>query len=276
MSNRIYDERYYLDEKRNDEIKELLELQSIWQGYIDSDKETYSSLIKDYNSYINVISKLVNELNYDKDNLTKLSIITKLIYKGLFSYEQVFTRGEDASSVLNCKLGLNIIEGIGSCRHVSEFIQDVIPTSRVLTCLTECKNPFKAEANHMINLAEYNKVFYGFDAYNGGRVLKFEDNFKMVPVDENIETYFNYKPYAEIIYYKRSLEEIRDFLKQCADCQNTVISGLDEIDVELKVIEMLDTNTSKSIISDFRSDTRLQLDSIKEQIKEIKIKRLYV
>jgi len=165
MGNRIYDERYYLDPNREEEIKELLDMQSVWLEYVDSDKEKYVQLINDYNLYINVVSKLIDELSWNKDNLTKLNIITKLIHSGLFSYGQIFTSGNSASSVLNSKLGLNVIEGNGFCRHLSNFISDVIPTSKVLTCVTKCVNPFKEEANHMINLLEYDGVFYGFDAF---------------------------------------------------------------------------------------------------------------
>jgi len=97
----------------------------------------------------------------------------------------------------------------------------------------------------------------------------------MIPLDESIDIYFNYKPYAEIIYYKRSLEEIRDFLKQCKENNGQPISVKEERAIELLANLFLDMNTSKNIISDFKSDTRGQLDAINEQIKEIKIKRLY-
>lgn len=274
MFLRYYDERYYLDENRKEEIDYLLESQKIWQFGIEEERQTYATLINDYNSYIKKISKLINELDYGKDNLSKLCIITKLIHNGIFSYEQVFTRENDTSTILNSRLGLNIIDGSGCCRHISEFIWDVIPESRVITCVTECKNPLKNEANHMINLGEYNGEFYGFDAYNGGRILKFEDEFKIVPVDDTIKTYFNYKPYAEIIYYKRSLEEIREFLNYCKENKG-VLSRKDELFIYFLTDKCLEIKTSKDMISDFRSDTRLELDNIEEQIKEIKIKRIY-
>ena len=37
----------------------------------------------------------------------------------------------------------------------------------------------------------------------------------------------------------------------------------------------LDTKESKDMIRDFQKDTLVQKDNIKEQIKEIKIKRIY-
>lgn len=272
MFNRIYDERYYLDENREKEIKELLDLQSIWNDGINIQKENYSSLLKEYNSFIKTVTKLIDELSFDKDTLIKLNIITKLIYNGLFSYEQVFTRNVGTSNILECSLGLNVINGVGSCRHVAEFISDVIPNSKVLTCLTECKKPFTKEADHMINLGEYDKVYYGFDAFNGGRVLEFHDDFKIIPVDESIDTYFNYKPYAEIIFYKRSFEEIKIFLRRIKENERSLISVKDEMFIEQLTTLSLETKTSKSIINDFRSDTRENLDRINEQIK---IKRLF-
>ena len=275
MFLRYYDERYYLDENRKREINYLLESQKIWEDEMKLEKQNYITLISDYDSYIKIVSKLINELDYNKDDLSKLSIITKLIYDGIFSYGQVFTRGSDASTILNCKLGLNIIDGLGLCRHISEFIWDVIPSSGILTCVTKCRNPLRKEANHMINLVKYNGAFYGFDAYNGGKILKFEDKFKMVPVDYTIKTHFNYKPYAEVMFYKRSLEEIREFLIQCRENKG-LISRNDEFFIELLTNSCLEEKASKEMINDFKRDTRLQLDNIEEQIKEIKIKRLYV
>ena len=274
MELRYYDERYYLDENRKEEIEYLLEAQKIWECGIEEEKKAYVSLISDYNSYIKIVSKLINELDYGKDNLSKLSIITKLLHDGTFSYGQVFTRESNASTILNSYLGLNIIDGSGCCRHISEFIWDVIPESRVLTCVTECKNPLKEEADHMINLAEYNGVFYGFDAFNGGKLLKFEDEFKMIPVNDEIKTFFYYKPYAEVMFYKRSLESIREFLKHCKENKG-LLSKDEELFTYFLTEKSLETNTSKEMINDFKSDTRLQLDNIEEQIKEIKIKRLY-
>jgi len=275
MFLRYYDERYYLDENRKREISYLLESQKIWEDEMELEKQNYRTLISDYDSYIKIISKLVNELNCCKDNLSKLNIITKLMYNGIFSYENTFFKELDASSILQCKLGLNIVDGYGCCRHTAEFIQDVIPESKTLTCVTKCKKPFRKEANHMVNLAEYNGLVYAYDAYNGGALLKFDEDFRMIPLDETIKTYFSYKPYAEIIYYKRSLKEIRDFLELCKESRNSIITKDDENFLHALTCLSLDTKESKDMINDFKSDTRVQKDNIKEQIKEIKIKRIY-
>lgn len=236
-------------------------------------RKTYASLICDYNSYIKIVRKLVNELDYGKSNLSKLSIITKLIHNGVFSFENTFGIKNDILDILDCKDGLNVLWGSACCRHVSGFVSDVVPDSRVLTCVTEVKNPFKKEANHVVNLTQYNDIFYAFDATRGGVVFKFDDNFRMIPVDDRIKTFYNYKPYAEIVLYKRTLEEIRNFLQQCKENKGILLSKEEEKSIELFTIDCLDAKASKDMINDFRSDTALQMEGIKEQIKEIRIKQ---
>lgn len=271
MESRAYDERYYLDENNIYEREFLLNEQRFWSIREIYDGILYSDLINDYESFISVASKLVNEITPNNDELSKINTIMYLVKNGVFSCGEKFVSMVPTIDIIRSKTGINILEGAGCCRHFASFINDIMPQSTSLACVGEVNEHFISEANHVINRINYNGNIYGFDAFNEGIVFDFIRDFDMLSIDEDINERLYYKPYAEIVFYKRSFEEIKSFLEQVKKNSNNKITASEVKEIALSAA--LNVYCSDDLIQDFRSDTKKQLESINEQIKEIRIKQ---
>ena len=126
MENRTYDERYYLDENNTYEREFLLNEQRFWNIREIYNGILYSSLIKDYDSYIKVATKLVDELTPNIDELSKINTTMYLLKDGVFSYNDNLSSVVPIIDIISSKLGLNILEGNGCCRHFASFINDIM------------------------------------------------------------------------------------------------------------------------------------------------------
>lgn len=270
MENRTYDERYYLNESNIYEREFLLNEQRFWNIREVYDGILYSSLIKDYEAYIKVVSKLVNEITPNIDELSKISTIMYLIRDGVVSHTGGFIDKSPCIDIIRTKPSINVLEGSGCCRHFAGVINDIIPTSTVLSCVCETDNPFNSEANHVINKINYNGNIYGFDAFNGC-LFDFRSEFEMIEVIDKEQMHLYYKPYAEIMFYKRSFESVKEFLEQIKKNGTNKISSSEVNEIFLE--SALNIACYKELIKDFESDTRNQMKGIKEQIKEIRIKQ---
>lgn len=271
MVVRYYDERCYLSENNDLERKYILNEQEAWNCMYEIETNNYSPLINSYNLYIELVKKLIDEVTPSKDDLSKIHIIMNLLMDGIFSYSDKFELTSGHIDILYSNTGINILYGKGSCRHVSGFISDIMPGSRILTCVGEKDNPYESEGNHTINLIDYNGKKYGFDAINGGILYNFISEFEMVPIDKEIKPHLNYKPYGEIMFFRRSFEEIKELLEQIKKNGNSTISYEQLSDIALS--SQLSIASNMDIIEDFLSDSRSQVRSIKEKIKEMKIRR---
>ena len=85
--------------------------------------EGFFYLKKEYNQYINIVSKLVEELSLKDNSISMALIISALIESSTFSYCS-FTK-DSCEDILISKLGLNILKSTGCCRDVSAFINDI-------------------------------------------------------------------------------------------------------------------------------------------------------
>lgn len=277
MDIRYYDERYYLTmigifEKR------VIEL---WKERVNRDKDeeinNYSSLIEEYNQYINTSAKLVEELCLKDNSISMALVISVLIESGTFSYGS-FNK-DSSEDILTLKLGLNILNGTGCCRNVSSFINDIFNAldrkCDVLTVLKlEGNNQKKAltsKANHMINLIYYDNVPYGFDMMsNIGSLYYFNNAFELLPIDTKEETYMYYKPYIEMVYQNRSFEYIKEKLNYLKANGRLSITQEEFRGIITETDERLCSNIS--LVKDFLLDTNERMESINEKIKGMKRK----
>lgn len=271
MENRVYDERYYLDENNTHERDFLLNEQKFWNIREIYNNILFSSLIKDFDSYMIFVRSLVDEISPNMDELSKINTIMYLLTNGIFSYDGKLKSITPIKDIICSKLSLNIIEGNGCCRHFASFINEIMPTSTKLTCVGEVDNPFSREANHVINKIIYDGNIYGFDAYNDGVLFDFVSDFEMNAIDMEFDDVLYYKPYAEVMFYKRSFEEVKFFLEQIKN--NGINKITREEAKEISLNALVNIRSNKDLISDFRSDTKVLLESINEQIKEIRIKQ---
>ena len=277
MNIKYYDERYYLTmvgvlERR------MLEL---WRDKIDEEKSkeiiNYSYLIDKYNQYINIVSKLVEELSLKDNSISMALIISALIESSTFSYCS-FTK-DSCEDILISKLGLNILNGTGCCRNVSSFINDIFNVldrkNDVLTVIkleeNNKKKALTSKANHMINLIYYNNTPYGFDMMsNMGSLYYFKNAFELLPLDLKEESYMHYKPYMELVYQGRSFEYIKEKLKHLKERGRMGITQEEFKEIITETDEKLCSNIS--LVKDFLFETNDRIESINEKIKSIKRK----
>lgn len=271
MNVRYYDERCYLNENNELERKYILNEQKEWNYMYEKEANNYSQLINSYKSYIELVKKLIEEITPSKDNLSKIHTIMNMMMDGIFSYSDNFELTSGHIDILYSNTGINILYGKGSCRHISGFISDVMPDSKILTCVGEKDNPYESEGNHTINLIDYDGKKYGFDGTNGGILYNFISEFEMKPVNADVKDSLNYKPYGEIMFFRRSFVEIKELLEQIKKNGSSTISHEQLSDIALS--SQLSIASNMDIIEDFLSDSRSQIRSIKEKIKEMKIRR---
>ena len=93
----------------------------------------------------------------------------------------------------------------------------------------------------------------------------------MVPIDKETKPHLYYKPYCEIMFFRRSFVEIKELLEQIKKNGSCTISFQELSDIALS--SYLSIASNMDIIEDFLSDSRSQVKSIKEKIKEIKTSR---
>ena len=207
MEIKYYDESYYLSSFGEDERKIL----EYWKEKNKSDNEiemvNYSSLISLYDSYIKLVGKLINEISLD-NSISKGLMISVLVQAGAFSYDEF--EGKNVDDILNSRIGLNVINGIGCCRNVSNFMTDVLNINgdfceNITVIQLTKRNKRKAtreKANHMMNLINYDGVLYGFDlSTNYGSLYYFINSFELLPIEES-QKIFIYIIYIWFIVHK--------------------------------------------------------------------------
>lgn len=274
MEIKYYDERYYLSKFGITE-KKLLEY---WKNKNKSDNELEmqknEELISSYDSYIKLVSKLINEVSLD-NSISKGLIISVLIQAGAFSYDDF--KCDNSDDILNSRLGLNIINGVGCCRNVTNFMTDIFKANNEfcenLTVITlnkkDKRKAIREMANHMINLINYEGVLYGFDAlYNFGSLYYFINSFELLPVETSLKSYMYYKPYIDLVYKDWSFEELREKLLLFNENVGNKISEKEFKDIVTETDIKLSSNIT--LVEDFIKDTNVEIKQIKEKIKIIK------
>lgn len=274
MEIKYYDERYYLSRFGVSERK-LLEY---WKEKNKSDNEVemakYSSLISDYDSYILLVSKLINEISLD-NSVSKGLIISVLVQAGAFSYDQYkYSNKED---ILNSRLGLNVLKGECCCRNVSSFMTNIFKVNNefcenLAVISLDKKDKRKAVremANHMINLISYDGVLYGFDSLSGfGSLYYFINSFELLPIESSKNAYMHYKPYIDYVYNNLTFEDIKQKLLAFKENGKTRISEKEFNDLVVETDIKLSSNIS--LVEDFMKDTNREITHIKEKIKAMK------
>lgn len=274
MEIKYYDESYYLSSFGEDERKIL----EYWKEKNKSDNEielsNYSSLISLYDSYIKLVGKLINEISLD-NSISKGLMISVLVQAGAFSYDE-FECG-NVEDVLNSRLGLNVIDGIGCCRNVSSFMTDVFNANNefcenlAVISLNE-KDKRKAtseQANHMINLIKYNGILYGFDPLNNfGSLYYFFNSLELLPIEPKKQSFMYYKPYIDYVYKYLTFDDIKRRLLLFKESSKSKIT-----EKEFKeIVKETDLKLTREIhlVEDFIKDTNNEVTEIKEKIKEVR------
>lgn len=222
----IYNEFSYLFKDFNSPIiKRIVEKQLDYNKEIENNKIIYNENIEYYNSFIKLVSKLIINIGIKDNSISYSRIFTNLLYDGYLSKKATFIPTTESKYFFDIKgyLGIDIINGIGCCRHIASFYQDVFKNldinGKALCCFNtstiknKCKyQPFISRANHVVNLLEYNGLYYIYDSINNCYYY-FSDFISMHPyiINDNkpiLNSPLYYKPYMDMIIFSSSYKEI--------------------------------------------------------------------
>lgn len=126
---------------------EVLDSIFIHESYILKQKNKLQQqnleLIKKYQIVLKTVSEFINNQISTQDTLMKCGALTYLIWEGLLSKNQNFIYdARNESNVLDCPgyLGMDVINGVGCCRHISSIAYDILKFDNVnLQLINNCE-----------------------------------------------------------------------------------------------------------------------------------------
>lgn len=271
-----YDERYYLKDENYFVCKPIHDMVSMNRFASNFNEIRYSNLYDKYTSFIKKASLLVDVLSLEDNFLSMILVISYLIHDGIFSINEKFEGNSEIDDFVYTKLGINVLYGIGCCRHVSSFVNEIMDAldipCEMFPCVTIYDDDVEAclikKATHLANLIYYEENPYVFDAYNGNSLFKFDNEFLVSPINRKYAPYLYYKPYWQMCFCEDSLSEIKaklEFYKQSVG-RHITESELNQIILSTE----LNFERQSDIILDFEREVRNEKQEINELIKEIK------
>ena len=218
MVDKMYDERYYLNDKSF--IKEFEYNSYIRSLNVEIQNNKFKKTIKKYDELINKLAYLLKKLGYDSSLDTSL-ILSFIINNGLLSYDKVLKNSSTSDELID-KLGISIIRGYGVCRNYSSIHKDIFRINSMFDkyfyCYEGIGSGIGKQANHVINLIKYNDNYYGFDMYNGNRLYRFINEFEVREISLNTNYKLRYKPYYEIVSGESNIDDINRYLDTFRIC----------------------------------------------------------
>ena len=173
----------------------------------------YEEEIKKYKEFLSKVRELLLEIKTNNSIYNAL-LISYLTRSGYFSLTDDFELTTKLPYEIDGFLGMNIIYGSGCCRNLSSFFEDV-SNQLDMFCKKFYCNVHNGrlnfgritEANHVINLIEFDDTIYGIDTM-GPMLFRFVDSNQMRSISAYNKVYLRYKPYYEIITKNTSLDNI--------------------------------------------------------------------
>ena len=179
----------------------------------------YGENIKAYNDYISFIAYLVKTMSMPNNAISSSIVLRLLTNKGIFSKNRKINYVSEISDDIQGFLGMNVILGKVCCRHVANFQNDVLAKNYLISQPFNCymadediDNTDDLLPNHVINLVNYNDIYYGYDATND-KLFKFIDEFKMQELFTDQPSYILYAPHSDMIINKSTKEKAKDRIR---------------------------------------------------------------
>lgn len=250
------------------DVKEILlnkeDLIDWWNKTKIEDSNKYSTLLDTYNKLIDIIAKLIKELSLPNNPISMAIITNRLLHLGYFSMDNMFIPCNTKKDI-KTRLGINVIKGIGSCRHVGYFYKDISNKNNVF-----CENFFcsptdmdiNAQATHVASLIKYNGEYYVFDVYNDG-LYEFISPLTVKEMCNRFNTSLHYKPQLQLIIDGLSKDHIENNLKLFMKSSNNKHIELSEYKEILN-----DSSESITINSNIISDYLVTTHPIKKEFRE--------
>lgn len=224
--------------------------------YMNMKKDLFS----DYYKYIEKCASLVKELGLPYNSISISYVIAFLLKNGNFSINDKFKFDYIKEDPWE-KTGLYVISGIGCCRHIADFANDIYNELEINSLPYPCtvsnelsNNLLDDNGNHLANLIYYEGIpyVYDLDTYN---VIKFI-NDKVAFNNTNEYKYYSFKPlYLGLFYGVDAFvidKLISDFNNaSCIDC----ISDKQIYEIELETLNKILKNND--LIYDFSYETKV-------------------
>lgn len=274
------DERYYLEDANEYDREPIYELRNdvIFMKSVEENRNRF--LIQKYDSFIEKVSRLIQDISLKDNSLSAILSTGILLSHGMFSVNGKLVYDESNFDTLHFKLGVDAVRGYGQCRHFSSFIDDVMKNLDVKSDVFSCNftdiyseiSLISSPASHMTNLIYYNNVPYVFDVLNYNGIFSFVDEFKAVSVDYTNPLYYHYKPYYEMFYYGKTLQEVKEQLEIFRKSIGKSITEKEFLEIENETRQKLDRDMD--LIYDFILDTDYDLKVIDNETEKTIIKRI--
>lgn len=259
------------------EDKETMDFHNIvknkYKKSIEESIEENKNIIYDYDRYIELIADELMKFKFNS-SLDYSVALGYLIDKGYLS-DKLNYKTEVAKNEILAKLGISILLGSGCCRNVSDMHKDVFNKLDINS------NPFycyqgvnffnkgeNKEANHVINLVNYEDNLYGIDLNNSCLLYHFVNPFIMSSISSVHSEKLRYKPYYDYVFDDKTINEIEDKIVLYKDCSKKKKISFFEYEMEIKdrVENVLFENRSELI--DFHNKTKTLRKKIINNIKE--------
>lgn len=189
--------------------------QSELLNIIQKNKRLFNNILTPYEDFLFFTAKLVQELSLPNNSISASKIISMLFERGYLSKNSRFlTTSEETYPDIPGYMGLNVINGAGCCRHISDIHKRIfnylglldIEISGTHSDSDTLSEVFDTTPNHLVNLIQFNGKYYIHDLLFR-TIGYFENSFSLIPYPKNIPYHFYYKPTENMIFNNLSQKE---------------------------------------------------------------------
>lgn len=212
-----------------------------------------------YNKFIAIAASFVKELSLPNNSISLSIILGRLIQLGVFSCNNNFS-SENINDDSFSNIGKQIIVGNGVCRHFTYFQKDILNNLKVFNQTYTChrkKGGLKGDAEHCVNVIEYNSKCYIYDLFNAGLFYFIDSN---VAKNYSNDRCYYYKPEFLMWYEELNKEDIIERLNLYKESSINIIDKQDYLDINTESVRKIIQNIK--LVSEFKEDTK----DIKEKI----------
>ena len=259
MDIKYYQENKYL----NGDPYSIAVIEAKRKSYLNKAKEEqekYHREIELYYQYISQIAEFLKDLNLN-NSLEYSQALTYLLLNGFLSNDHTFNYQEAHNDLDSC-FGMNIVEGLGVCRNIASFHNDVMKElneeSRRIYCYIE--KHFKIgkykPARHMMSEITYEGVKYGIDI-GCNRLFRYKTPLQFEEIKRNKKKHIANKPYWEIVFDERTIDELKEELKALEEesKKKTISPTVYEEELLNKTFYYL--SNKEDILEDFHNKTKI-------------------
>lgn len=236
---------------------------------IKEEEEKKKDLYADYHKFIEMCAKLVNELGIPYNSISASYVIALLINHGHFSVDNKFDNNTNVSEGVWEKTGFYVVGGIGCCRHMADFANDIYSELGINSIPFSCyagndiPKSILDISNHLANLIYYEGMPYVYDLQNYS-ILRFISG--KTAYNKNLDIkYYTFVPNYMGINYDVDASLVDKLMHDFYSASKK--SGINEKElweIERKTFDNFFKNLD--LISDFSMDTKVLKKEISSKI----------